>query len=224
MDLFNGINRREVLKYLGHRGGEVDKSISDKIDETEKLLIDTLQPKVCHAVFAVESRTPLLFSGSNVRFGGEDIKKHLENSDSVIFMAATLGYEADALLRKLSVKNMADAVIFDACASSAIENVCDNYTAYLESVYAEKGLFLTDRFSPGYGDMPLSDQSYLIDALNTQKRIGLCLNRSMMLEPVKSVTAVIGISKTLPQKRSGCESCSNIAGCKFREKGEVCYE
>lgn len=224
MDLLTGINKREVLKYLGYRGGEVEKGILDAIDKMEKLVFASAQPRACHAVFAVKSRAPLLFNNCEVRFDGNDADRLLENSDECIFMAATLGIGIDARLRSLSVTNMSDAVIFDACASSAIENVCDNYMRALEEEYGKKGLYLTDRFSPGYGDMPIENQKYITETLNTQKRIGLCLNSSMTLQPVKSVTALIGISHNKEKRRGECESCSIKEGCAFRLRGEVCYE
>ena len=48
------------------------------------------------------------------------------------------------------------------------------------------------RFSPGYGDFPLTAQRDIFAILDCPKRIGLSLNQSLLLSPTKSVTAVIG--------------------------------
>ena len=41
----------------------------------------------------------------------------------------------------------------------------------LEEKLSPKGLFLTDRFSPGYGDMPFAQQKELCSILDTAKNI-----------------------------------------------------
>ncbi len=225
MNWLTGVNRNEVLKYLGYRGGDIGDEYRKRIDEIEKTVMDAALPKVCRIVRRIECNDPLVFERTAAVFEGEDIKKHLKDCGECIFMAATLGSAVDALIRRFSAVNMADAVICDACASGAIENVCDNYCKYLEKEYEARGLYLTERFSPGYGDLPIASQKYFPDILNTQKRIGLCLNRSMLLEPTKSVTALIGVSEKKQEKRRpGCEGCERFSDCEFRKRGVTCYE
>ena len=55
---------------------------------------------------------------------------------------------------------------------------------------------LTQRFSPGYGDLSMNTIEDIIAILNAQKRIGLSVTRSLMMTPIKSVTAILGINKT----------------------------
>ncbi len=59
-----------------------------------------------------------------------------------------------------------------------------------------QALYLTDRFSPGYGDMPLAQSGQICEVLNTGRSIGLTVSQSGILMPRKSVTAVLGISRT----------------------------
>lgn len=140
-------------------------------------------------------------------------------------MAVTLGQGIDRLLAKSSVSNMADAVIMDACASTAVENVADNFERDLRKELEAEHLYLTDRFSPGYGDLPLAVQKQFCTALDTERRIGLSVSSSMLMIPGKSVTAVLGISESpkLLRKR-GCESCSLFRSCIYRKEGKSCHE
>lgn len=223
LELLTGVNKREVLKYLGCRG-EIGSEYERKIDEGIELVMKAASPKACHTVLKIESFSPLLFEKTEAVFEGEDIKRHLLGCGKCIFMAATLGSGVDSLIRRLSAKDMAEAVICDACASGAIENVCDNYCAALEAEYEKRNLFLTDRFSPGYGDLPLEAQTPLTNILQTQKRIGLCLSRTLALEPTKSVTALVGLCGEKREKRRVCESCERFFDCSFRRRGETCYE
>ncbi len=136
-------------------------------------------------------------------------------------MAATLGLEAEALIRRAQKRSMADAVILDAAGSAAIENVCDNLCADLAERFAPR--FLTDRFSPGYGDMPLSDQAPFFRALDVSRRIGVSLTESNLIVPQKTVTALIGVSdRPQPKRGQGCESCARAGICTFRKEGKSC--
>lgn len=222
---FTGADKVEVLKYLGIKNGEADREYIEKIDQYIKLLLDEASPKYTYAVFEIESHNPVKLKGTNVTFSGSDIEKHLEKADKVILLAATLGYEADKIIRTKSVINMADAVIVDSCASGGIENLCNNLTSYLEKEYEVKNLYLTDRFSPGYGDFPIECQHDLCLLTQSQKKIGLTCTRFGALEPVKSVTAVIGIGDMPFEKRiTGCASCRLKSECSYRKRGVTCYE
>ena len=84
-------------------------------------------------------------------------------------------------------------------------------------------LHRTDRFSPGYGDLPLDLQPALCAALDAQRRLGLTVTDSLLLNPVKSVTAVIGLSPTpQPARIRGCGYCNFRENCQFRKEGTTC--
>lgn len=225
MSLLTGVNKQEVLKYLGYRGGELSDEYKEKIDSIAETIMKTAEPKACSVILKIENHAPLEFENAEIVLGGEDIKKHLATSDECMFMAASLGGDIDRLIKKYSATDMEKAVIADACASAAIENVCDNYVRRAEEAYNKKGLYLTDRFSPGYGDMPLESQRIVCDVTQCAKSIGLLCTRTMILEPTKSVTALVGISDKVQQKRrEGCENCRLFFDCQFRKRGVLCYE
>jgi cobalamin-dependent methionine synthase I len=122
---------------------------------------------------------------------GSDIKTHLNGCDEVIILAATLGLQVDELIRRTESSNMAEAVVLDALASEAIEQLCD--TAEKEIQLSTINCQLSTRFSPGYGDFPLEVQGELLKLLGAKKKIGLYVSESNLLIPRKSVTAVIGV-------------------------------
>jgi 5-methyltetrahydrofolate--homocysteine methyltransferase len=124
---------------------------------------------------------------------GNDIKKHIENCDEVIIFAATLGLQVDELIRQTEASDMAGAVVLDALASAAIEQLCDEIESEIHGKYAQKAAAASRRrYSPGYGDFPLDVQGELLAALDAKKTIGLYVNKNNLLIPRKSVTAVIG--------------------------------
>ena len=73
-----------------------------------------------------------------------------------------------------------------------------------------EGLSLRPRFSPGYGDFPLSMQTPIFDALDCPRKIGVSLNASLLMSPSKSVTAVIGLAPGASgSDGSGQKDCSD---------------
>ena len=214
-----GIDRNEALRYLGYRGGALPDGAVAAVERCERLLMDMARPRAVWRQFALTPDGTL--TGTGFRPAGEDIRAHLAGCDRVILMAATLGAEVEALLRRTQVTSLADAVTLDACASAAIENVCDNLCADIAMELVP--LYLTERFSPGYGDLPLSQQGELFRVLDVTRRIGVTLTDSGLMLPQKSVTAILGVSANPVSKRQGgCAACSMKETCVYRKEGKTC--
>ena len=213
------IQRSEVLLYLGWRGGELAPTLAADIDRCSALLIKTARPRVVWRRFPLdEEGSPV---GTDLCLEGESVRQLLRGCTAVIFLAATLGAEAENLVRRAQITDMSDAVILDACGNAAIENVCDNLCDDLAS--AEAPLYLTDRFSPGYGDLPLSRQPDFCRLLDAQRRIGVTLTDSGLMLPQKSVTALAGVTPEPPRRRfRGCAYCEMFADCSYRKDGITC--
>ena len=66
-------------------------------------------------------------------------------------------------------------------------------------------------------------QKEFLNALNSEKIIGLTASEHQLLLPRKSVTAIIGlIPKGNAQDKKGCEVCKNYENCSFRREGIIC--
>ena len=214
------LNENEILLYLGYRGQEIPVQLKEQIERCQEEVMAAAQPRLIWRRIPIDS--PLF---SALRLEGEDIQSLLLGCHEAVVMAVTLGQGIDRLLARNSVSNMADAVIMDACASTAIENVADHFEEDLRAEVEAEGLYLTDRFSPGYGDLPISTQKQLCAALDTERKIGLSLSASMLMIPGKSVTAILGISNTRKVLRKrGFESCSLFRNCMYRKEGRNCHE
>jgi len=213
------IKRRETLKYLGYPGGPLPEDILEQLETGEREILRRASPRVIWRLF---DRSPAgELAGTGFTPAGNDIRVFLKDCDQVILMAATLGLEVEKLLRRTQARDMALAVILDAAASAAIENVCDNLCADLAEAFAPR--YLTDRFSPGYGDFPISQQGALFRLLDISRRIGISLSESGLMVPQKSVTALIGVSDRPQAGRSrGCAACAMFADCTYRKGGTSC--
>ena len=110
-------------------------------------------------------------------------------------MGATLGIGVDRLLKRYSLTDMSKTVVLQAAAAALLEEYLDRWQREFGAELEGEGRFLRPRFSPGYGDFDIRHQGMILRMLNADKSIGLTMTDSFMLTPVKSVTAVIGISR-----------------------------
>ena len=213
------LNYNEILMYLGHRGQNITPEVEKQIRRCIGEVMTAAQPRLVWRRLTLENGAI-----PGLPLAGNDIHALLANCQQAVLMAATLGPAVERLLMRREVTDMADAVIMDACASTAIENVCDHFEFDLRAQVESEGLFLSDRFSPGYGDLPLDTQPRLCAALDTARRIGLTVSPSNIMIPRKSVSAIMGISREKQALRPrGCEVCSMFLTCPYRKEGQTCH-
>lgn len=207
------INRAEVLQYLGWRGSEIPPEVNAKLDGCLQETLTLASPRVVWRLL------PVLPGGLRV---GDDIQALLSESTQCVLLAATLGNALETAIRRAQVRGLTRALMLDCCGSAAIESVCDAAEAEIRAAVGE-GKHLTDRFSPGYGDLPLSVQPLLLDILDAPRRIGLTLTPTGIMTPRKSVTAILGIADTpQPRRFRGCAYCSMFENCAYRKAGKSC--
>lgn len=212
------INKNEALLYMGCRG-EITPELDAQTDECIKLILETAKPRLVYRIFEINPDGSLGSSGFTP--AGNSISELLKDCKRAVLFACTLGSELERLSAVWQLRDMAKAVIIDACASSAIENVCDNFCADLEKELSPQ--FLTDRFSPGYGDFPFESQREICTILDMPRKIGVSLTPGGLMLPQKSVTALIGIADTPQNKRfRGCAYCTRFKNCTIRKEQRSC--
>jgi len=191
---------KEALRYLGIQG--------EANEETLRLVLECMEtvqkvatPKLVSRAFSWEEFSPYM--------KGEDIKKHVAGAEKIFLMVATLGIGVDIEIKKAQAVDMARAAVMDACAAAFIEQ-------YMDKMMPE-GLPSNMRFSPGYGDYPLSIQPQLLKAVKAFK-IGISVLDSYMLVPSKSVTAIVGIGMENKALNDKCVKCGKT-DCAYRKEG-----
>lgn len=219
------IDQGEVSRYLGFGGNPVDEETSTDIAWAVEELRSVATPRTVSQIFSLQKGEEIALVGTNLVLAGGDITKLLVDCHHCILLAVTLGQGVDNLLRRLQITNLARSVVADVCASSMVEDLCNQLDSQLREEWRGKGKFFTDRFSPGYGDLPLATQHRLCDVLGTQKKLGLAVTGAGIMIPRKSITAVIGIADTKQQmKLRGCAHCDLAPHCSYRKGGTTCFK
>ena len=145
----------------------------------------------------------------------------LRGCQSAAILVCTLGYGFEREAQALRYRDAADLLLFDAAGSALVEQGCDQ--AEEELARQVKPLCLTDRFSPGYGDLPLTLQHDLLRLTDARARLGVIAHESAMLSPQKTVTALIGLADSpRPARIRGCAYCGLREHCPYRSRGETC--
>lgn len=217
------IDIMEAYRFLGGRG-EPDADYRRDLENAAAEIQKNIRPRVVEKLLPLERENGLKLGGTCVELPGKAVDALLHDSVSCVIFCATLGTDTDKLIRQWQIRDIAFAMLLDACANSAVENLCDCVNGEVRSEYEDKGLFITDRYSPGYGDFPLDIQNNFCSALDTARKIGVTVGESGLMSPMKSVTAIIGISKNPQRSReTGCAGCIKIKSCTFRERGVTCY-
>ena len=211
------IDKKTAERYLGYGTSSADPVTAGLLRKCEAELLREIQARYVYKIFDLRDGQPV---GCSLHLPGCSIREHLSGCSKALFLCATLSSAVDRLIRKKQIGSMAEAMITDALASAAVEQVLDGAEAqiFTEHPYKEH----TWRFSPGYGDLPLEIQGAFLDILDAPKRIGVCVSTSLLLVPTKSVTAIIGLGEHIEKKnRKTCEICTLRGKCRFRVCGSV---
>ncbi len=186
------IDKKETLRYMGVRT-EITPELEALADKGIQKVQDAA---ICRGLY---TRVPLgIIDENHITIDGEIMEtrhlgRHLCGCSEAFLFAATVGVQVDRLIKATAAISPAESLAIDAAGSAAVEWVCDELNAYLANLVREEGKSLCIRFSPGYGDVPLSYQKRMSEILNMPTNLGITLSDSLMMFPTKSVTAIIGI-------------------------------
>lgn len=200
----------EALRYLGVTGIP-DDDLSAQLDGLARELEERITPRFRWTLANV----------SDLALPGQTAARMLADCRQAAVLVCTLGAAFDLWMRREQQRDMTRAALLDALGSVYVEAACD--AAEQEILARFPGMYLTDRFSPGYGDLPLTVQPALM-ALAGAGHIGVMLTDSLLMNPQKSVTALIGIAdRPQPARIRGCRFCAMKDHCQYRKGGTTCH-
>lgn len=172
---------KEVLYYM--RAGQ-DESAIEIAKEGIALVRKVADCKIVYDTFSF-TRTEESVTIGSWTIRSKSLSKHLKDCKQVVVFGATVGIGVDRVITASGTRSATLGLATDSAGGVLVEAVCDKLEEKLGA-----HVF---RYSPGYGDFPLSDQKAMTEFLQLQKSIGVTLTDGLMLRPTKSVTAIIGI-------------------------------
>ena len=203
------VNRKEIFRYM--RAGEITPALEQLVDECLLQALPLLTYRVCWRRFSILQGTDQGLLPFDT-LGSQDCEKCLQGAEEGILFAATVGLSMDRLLARYSAMEPSRALCMQGIGAERIESLCDRFCA---DVGQETGRSPGPRYSPGYGDLPLTVQKEIFTLLDCPGRIGLTLTNSLLMSPTKSVTAFFGLFPA--------GACRGRRGCAACEKNDCVY-
>lgn len=215
------LNKDEVLRYLGYKNQPLDENINKLVEDCILEIKKISRVKYIYNYFIITCRSSeISLDNGVIILPGKGIASHLKNSGECVLMAVTLGNLVDTKIRYYEKLDMTRALILDACATAYVEEVCDRVCSLIEKEDKLKDKYLTYRFSPGYGDLPIEIQKSFLRVLDAEKKIGLTASSNNILSPNKSVTAILGIlNNNCNTEINGCYNCNKNSDCYYKKEG-----
>ncbi len=212
---------KTARRYLGLKGVAVTE-MEALLERAYATMLEAAAPKhslvrcPVRAEGAAEPEGHILHFGDLPPVESADLCRLFEDCREGYALVGTLGMGVDMAIRRLTVTDPALAAAVAACGSAYIDVYIDE-VVQAEARTLPPGLHFTPRFSPGYGDAPLTMQGPLLGLLGGG-RLGVRLTEASMMLPEKTVTALWGIT-AIPARacRSHCDTCTKI-DCAFREE------
>lgn len=161
---------------------------SEEIEKCKQELLKVIEYKYAYVKVPIDLSIENYVNLDFVSFISKNLYKNLSGCKEAYVFSVTVGIGVDRLLSRLNLLSQSKHFITDALSSAAVESFCD----YVNEMLA-KNKITKPRFSPGYGDLPLEIQPDILKVLSADKTLGITLNESLFMTPVKSITAIMGV-------------------------------
>lgn len=146
---------------------------------------------------------------------GKRISGYLKGASQMALFLCTAGRFFTDLSHSYQRKgDFLEAYVVEAIGSATVENAMDNVQLFLDKEMEQQGLKISNRYSPGYCDWALSGQQPLFSYIG-ENPTGISLSESCLMQPIKSVSGIIGIGKEMKKQPYGCGICSSTT-CVYR--------
>lgn len=139
----------------------------------------------------------------------------LGRSEGAAVFLCTAGPGIGRLSRRLMAEgDPFTGFIADTIGSLVVERAMDVVQSRLEQALSPRGLRITNRYSPGYCDWRVSEQQKLFRLL-PQGFCGVSLTESSLMQPIKTISGVIGIGAAVKRVPYTCRLCE-LEDCLYR--------
>jgi hypothetical protein len=209
-DIPLAIDPAEVLRFQGYKAG-VDVPSGD----VRALFDDALAlGRTLMAPRAALRAWPVTRDGDRLRAGGVTltiprIAQRWGAVDEIVAGVCTIG---DALERRASelweARELPLAMMLDSVGSGAVESLAEYVNDQLCQEGIARGLKVTNRVSPGYGDWDVAEQR-LLWQLCPGEQVGVTLNDACFMAPTKTITILVGagVAARVDDYFSQCARC-----------------
>ncbi len=145
----------------------------------------------------------------------KQVMHNLRNSEMLAIIACTAGREiTDRSKKHMNEGDFLEGYVADLTGSLLAEATMDFVHKKLTHQMEQKGLKVTNRYSPGYCNWDVAEQHNLF-SLFPDHFCGITLSDSALMNPIKSVSGIIGIGANVRYHKYVCNACAD-ENCIYR--------
>ncbi|MGD0591220.1 MAG: vitamin B12 dependent-methionine synthase activation domain-containing protein [Bacteroidota bacterium] len=214
------VSKSEIVSTLGYVDSAIPLHFEEMIDDILSRLPSYCEIKAGYRLLDIkksEERNDGLFVGSKFFKLQKIVASQLRKSEKAALFICTIGSAMETWAKKLSAEgDAALSYLVDTVASVTEEQTTDVLHDHIEKQMQMQGLKITNRYSPGYCDWSVSEQ-HLLFSFFPVNFCGITLTESALMVPIKSVSGIIGVGKTVKRVGYTCDLCG-MKDCTYRAK------
>lgn len=165
--------------------------------------------------FSADKTGIIVFEGVTFNVG-KKIASQLKNTEGAALFIGTAGAGIGARSKELmAAGDMIEGYILDVIGSVTVEAAIDKMQDSFEYELTNSNKKITNRYSPGYCGWALSEQERFF-ALFPNNYCSIKLSDSYLMNPIKSVSGVIGFGTNIKKTAYECQMCE-LETCIYRK-------
>ncbi|HEX2934115.1 MAG TPA: vitamin B12 dependent-methionine synthase activation domain-containing protein [Bacteroidales bacterium] len=214
------VEEKQILRLLGYESDHIEPFISETIQRriaASKGMIAARGGFIIRPVSNISPAKELLMVDNEMFHIGKIVASHLKRAEFVALFAVTIGKDLENHSEELfSQGEMLDGYVVNLIASEAAESAAAFIHHHISELAQAKHLHVTNRYSPGYCNWNVAEQFKLFHFF-PESFTDISLTESALMNPVKSVSGIIGIGEHVRFNQYKCAIC-NDKQCIYRQK------
>jgi hypothetical protein len=205
---------------MGYLPGNAPEPVTELIQELSEELMPMSSIKAEYRVF---NNVRLLSEDKTVEIRGVMFnvqpvifRQIKESEDMALFICTAGPYIGEMSRRCMKDGDLLRGYVYDVIGSEVVENAADRLQQEIKRAAAEEGKNISNRFSPGYCGWDVAEQHKLFSFFK-DNFCAITLNDSALMNPVKSVSGLIGIGRNVKYASYQCHICDN-KNCMYRNR------
>jgi len=207
-----------IEEAIGYGSGQSPEPFPDMINYALEQCDDLCNIKGSLLVsgnFSTDKTGIIIFEGVTFNVG-KKIARQLKNTEGAALFIGTAGAGIGEKSKALMADgDLIEGYILDVIGSVTVEAAIDKIQDSFEYELTNCGKKITNRYSPGYCGWALNEQERFF-TLFPDNHCGIKLSDSCLMDPIKSVSGVIGFGANVKKTAYECQMCE-LETCIYRK-------
>ena len=209
----------DALRTQGLAPADVMQRTPHVIDVVESVVAlgnSLVKPVVYYRRLSITDFGParVILTGGG-RLDGSRLATYLAQASEVVVAVCTIGEELDRLVSRSLAQDPVWALCLDGVGTAAIELLSDAAWLLWRAWAAEDGLNASSPLSPGTSGWPVGPGQRDIFALLEPEAIGVRVESSGMMYPLKSISQVTALGSQVDPSLLRCDLCGGGGRCGY---------